>query len=217
MRNIPAPDKNEYIESLFANEGVALGEVILTLRDDEKRMQISPVEGKILHTLVRMIGAERIVEIGTLGGYSAIWMARALPEKGKLYAIESDYKKESRILNNFAHCGVSSKTELLIGRGNDVLPKLVDNGPFDVVFIDADKANYVNYLEWAEQNVRKGGLIIGDNTFLFGAVYGDNSREMPEKMVKVMQEFNRRLADSEKYTSVIMPTAEGLTVAMKEF
>lgn len=217
MRNISNPEKENYIKSVFADEGKALSEVISTLREDERHMQISPVEGKILHTLVKMVGAEKIVEIGSLGGYSAIWMARALPQEGKLYALEVDYKKETRILNNFAKCGVSGKTELMIGKAKDLLPSLEDKAPFDVVFIDADKANYVNYLDWAEQHVRKGGLIIGDNTFLFGAVYGDNTKDIAPETVKTMQEFNLRLANPEKYTSILLPTTEGLTVAVKEF
>ncbi len=216
MRNTNTA-KDHYIESTFALEDKPLSNVVFTLRLDEAHMQISPIEGKTLQTLIKMVGAKKIVEIGTLAGYSSIWMARALPEGGRLYAVEVDKTKETRILDNIKKCGVADKIELIIGKALDILPTLEQYGPFDAVFIDADKAGYVNYLEWAEQNVRKGGLIIGDNTFLFGAVYGDNSRGMKPEVIEIMQEFNERLANPAKYTSIILPTAEGMTVAVKNF
>jgi caffeoyl-CoA O-methyltransferase len=217
MRSPQYTDKETYIQSLFAPEDEPLSKVFSTLRMDEAHMQISPIEGKTLHTLVKMIGAKKIVEIGSLAGYSAIWMARALPEDGKLYAIDLDYKKEDRILKNAADCGVADKISLTIGKANEELPGINKYGPFDMVFIDADKGGYVDYLNWAEKNVRKGGLIVGDNTFLFGAVYGDNARGIAPETIEVMKEFNERLANPEKYTSIILPTAEGMTVAVKNF
>lgn len=217
MRNSHNEAKENYIKSVFAPEDEALGQVISSLREDESHMQISPIEGKILHTLVKMINAKKVVELGTLGGYSAIWMARALPEEGKLYAIEIDYKKQNRILDNLKKCNVANKIELTIGKALDILPQLEVHAPFDMVFIDADKVNYLNYLDWAERNIRPGGLIVGDNTFLFGSVYGDNSKDMNPDTVKVMQEFNARLANPEKYTSIILPTTEGMTIAVKNF
>ena len=210
-------EQYNYIKSVFAPEDKDLCEVINSLREDEAHMQISPAEGKILQTLLRAINAKKIIELGTLGGYSSIWMARALPEDGKLYAIEMDYKKEERILKNLQKCGVSNKIELTIGKANDILPSIAENAPFDAIFIDADKSNYLNYLNWAEDNIRKGGLIIGDNSFLFGSVYGDNSKKMNPETVKTMQAFNNKLANPEKYTSILLPTTEGMTVAVKEF
>lgn len=217
MRNTHASEKEKYIQSLFAPEDAPLGEVFSCLRMDEAHMQISPSEGKILHTLAKMVGAKKIVEIGCLAGYSAIWMARALPEDGKLYAFEMDKTKEARIRKNIEACGVAGKVELIIGKAGEELPGINKHGQFDMVFIDADKAGYVNYLDWAEQNVRKGGLIVGDNTFLFGAVYGDNPRNMAEPTIEIMKNFNVRLSHPEKYTSIILPTLEGMTVAVKNF
>ena len=217
MRTSHNTDKENYVGSIFAIEDSALGDVINSLREDEAHMQISPVEGKTLHMLVKMVGAAKIIELGSLAGYSAIWMARAMADGGKLYALELDYKKRRRIEENFAKCGVADKVELTIGKALEILPHLEDKAPFDIIFIDADKVNYLNYLDWAEKNIRKGGLIIGDNTFLFGAVYGDNSKDINPATVKVMQEFNLRLANPEKYTSIILPTNEGMTVAIKNF
>jgi len=217
MRTSHNPDKENYIKSIFAPEDAALASIINTLREDEAHMQISQVEGKTLHMLVKMVGAQKIVEIGSLGGYSAAWMARAMPEGGKLYALEIDYKKEKRIRENLAKCFVTNKVELIIGKGLETLTELGVHAPFDVVFIDADKVNYLHYLDWAEKHVRKGGLIIGDNTFLFGAVYGDNSKDINPQTVKIMQEFNLRLANPDKYTAIILPTNDGMTVAVKNF
>jgi hypothetical protein len=217
MRNRHHSNKENYIKSVFAQEDLALGKVISSLREDEAHMQISPVEGKILYMLVQMVGARKIIEIGTLAGYSSIWMARALPQDGRLYAIEIDYKKEARIRDNFSKCKVESKIELTIGKAIEILPKVEHLAPFDVVFIDADKVNYLNYLDWAEKNIRKGGLIIGDNSLLFGTVYGDNSRDINPQTVKIMQEFNLRLANPDKYSSIILPTSDGMTVAIKNF
>lgn len=214
MRSIQDTKQEQYIKFLFAQEDKPLAEIVSSMREDEAHMQVSPVEGKILHMLVKMIGARNILEIGTLAGYSAIWMARAIPENGRLYTIETDYKKEGRIRNNIRACGVEEKVELIIGKALDVLPDMSRHAPFDMVFIDADKANYLNYLDWAEKNVRQGGLIVGDNTFLFGAVYGDNAISVPEETIKIMQKFNTRLADSDRYTSIILPTCEGMTVAL---
>ena len=219
MRSSDNKAKEDYINSVFAQEDEALKNIIDSLREDEVKMQISPGEGKILHTLVKMTGAKKIIELGVLAGYSSTWMARALPESGKLYAIELDYKKEKRIRDNFAKCNIEDKIDLRIGKAGDVLKNLESDGPFDMIFIDADKANYLNYLDWAEKHVKRGGLIVGDNTFLFGAVYGANSlgRDLNPDTVKIMQQFNKRLADPAKYTSMLLPTTEGMTIAVKGF
>jgi len=215
---VQEPSKRiEYIRDVFAQTDNNLENVGNDLPDNEKRMQIGADEGKTLYTLARMINAKKIVEIGVLNGYSSIWMARALPDGGKLYALEKSKERAKICRDNFAKCSVAEKTEVIQGEALSNLDELSAKAPFDMVFIDADKGNYCNYLDWAEKNTRKGGLIVGDNTFLFGAVYGDNFRNQPEKTIKVMQEFNKRLSDSDKYSSIMIPTSEGMTVAVKEF
>ncbi|MDA0781950.1 MAG: O-methyltransferase [Rickettsiales bacterium] len=207
----------DYIREVFAQTDEALASVGCNLPDNEKRMQIGADEGKTLFTLARMINAQKIVEIGVLNGYSSIWLARALPEGGKLYALEKSKERAGICTRNFEKCNVADKITVIDGEALSNLDKISSHGQFDMVFIDADKANYCNYLDWAERNVRKGGLIIGDNTFLFGSVYGDNVRNQPEETIKIMQEFNSRLANIEKYSSIMIPTTEGMTVAVKEF
>ena len=216
MRNEESA-KIDYIRNVFAKEDNDLAQVGSDLNDAGRKMQIGSDEGKILHVLLKMIAAEKVIEIGVLAGYSAIWMARALPENGKLYALEKSKSRIEPISKNLENCAVADKVELIEGDALENLSKLEDKSPFDAVFIDADKANYCNYLDWAEKNVRKGGLIIGDNTLLFGSVYGDNKRNMKPVTIKIMQEFNKRLASSDNYTSIMLPTLEGMTVAIKEF
>jgi predicted O-methyltransferase YrrM len=217
MRKDTQSQRIDYIRQVFAPEDEALARVGKDLPIEEQRMQIGPDEGKILFCLARMIGVKKAVEIGVLNGYSSIWLARALPEGGKLYSLEKNYKRIQPSLANFKACGVADKIELIEDSALTTLAKLEAEAPFDLVFIDADKCNYCNYLDWAEKNVRKSGLIIGDNAFFFGAVYGDLSREANPDTIKVMQEFNRRLGDPAKYSGIMLPTAEGLTIAVKEF
>jgi predicted O-methyltransferase YrrM len=209
--------RTQYIKDVFAPEDEALANIGKDLPPQEKRMQIGADEGKILYTLAKMINAQKIVEIGVLNGYSSVWLARALPDSGKLYALEKSKERSQICHDNFIKCGVDKKAEVIAGEALSNLQKLESETPFDMVFIDADKGNYCNYLNWAEKNVRKGGLIIGDNTFLFGSVYGDNVRQQNPETIEVMHQFNSRLANPEKYSSVMIPTVEGLTVAVKEF
>lgn len=179
-------------------------------------MSVSPFEAKLLQFLIRTFKVEKIVEIGALFGYSAVAMAKALPATGKIYSIEKSEQnyKELLITDDAVEC--REQIDFILGDALDELADLQDQGPFDMVFIDANKGGYVEYLNWAEKNVKKGGLIVGDNTFLFGGVYGESrDPQMGPKQVQVMQEFNRRLADPVKYNSILIPTFEGMTVAQK--
>lgn len=210
----------QYIRDVFAQEDSELKKVSDCLNESEIVMQTNPEEGKILEFFVKLINAKKIVEIGVLAGYSTIWMARGMENDGKIYAIEKNSKRINSILNNFQSCNVSKKIELINGSADKELLNLEPKAPFDMVFIDADKAEYCNYLDWAEKNIRKGGLIIGDNTYLFGSVYGqlqESRKPPPEKTIKVMQDFNERLSNKDKYSSVLLPTFEGMTVAKKLF
>lgn len=179
-------------------------------------MSVSSSEARILQFLIRLNGVRKIVEFGTLYGYSALAMAKALPTDGKVITLEKSPEHHAAAVATFANSTVGNKIEALCGDAQDLMPKLEPQGPFDMVFIDANKAGYVDYLNWAEKNVRRGGLIVGDNTFLFGAMWNETERKnVGEAQVQVMHEFNNRLADSAKYNSALIPTVEGLTVAQK--
>ena len=124
-------------------------------------IDVSPAQGKWLHLLVRMTGARRLLEIGTLGGYSTIWMAKALPEGGRIVTIELDPHTADVARSNFARAGIADRIELRIGAALDVLPEL--EGPFDLVFIDADKVNNARYAQWGMKLGRPGTVIVCDN------------------------------------------------------
>lgn len=140
---------------------------------------VSPNQGRLLEILVRIMGARTILEIGTLAGYSTIWMARALPKNGRLVTIEIDAKHAEVARGNIAKAGVSSVVELFVGSAVDVLPRLAsDKGvPFDLIFIDADKANIPVYFEWAIKLSRQGSLIIVDNVVRDGAIIDETNAD----------------------------------------
>ena len=206
----------DYTEALFAPQDALLASILSRLPESFHSWQVSAAEGKLLQLLIGMIGAKRVVEVGTLAGYSALWMARALPEGGHLYTIGKDPAHNAIARQVFAESEESEKITLLEGDAQDMLQGLSAQAPFDMIFIDADKINYPRYLDWAEKHIRPGGLIVGDNTYLFGAVWHEKAPVGTAPATHAaMREFNARLADANKYLGMIIPTAEGMTVAMK--
>jgi predicted O-methyltransferase YrrM len=135
-------------------------------------IDVTPNQGKLLHLLARMLPARRILEIGTLGGYSTIWLARALPAEGRLITLEAEPKHAEVARANLQRAGLERVVDLRLGPALETLPKLADEGcgPFDLIFIDADKPNNAAYLSWALKLTRPGSLIIGDNVVRNGAV-----------------------------------------------
>ncbi len=153
-----------------------------------------------------------------MAGYSTIWMARALPEGGHIYTVNKDPEHVKMANGFFARCECADRITQLSGDAHLVLPELAGKAPFDMVFIDADKISYPAYLDWAEQNIRKGGLIVADNSLLGGAAAEDAPPAgIPVTRWKNIRFFNERLADKNKYNASIIPTKEGLSVAIKLF
>jgi predicted O-methyltransferase YrrM len=142
-------------------------------------ISVSPSQGKLLHLLARAQGARTILEIGTLGGYSAIWLARALPPGGRLITLEAEPRHAEVARGNLAHAGLADVAEVRVGPAQDTLPQLVaaGDGPFDLIFIDADKAGYPDYLSWSVRLSRPGSMIIADNIVRGGAVADPASRD----------------------------------------
>ena len=136
------------------------------------QIDVSPAQGKFLHLLARMIGARRILEIGTLGGYSTIWLARALPEGGRVISLEADTRHAEVARRNIEQAGLAGRVEIRVGRALDTLPLLEAEraGPFDFIFIDADKPNNPHYLKWSLKLARPGAVIVCDNVIRDGAV-----------------------------------------------
>ena len=129
-------------------------------------IQVSPPQGKMLHILARLVGARNILEIGTLGGYSTIWMARALPPGGKLLTLEASEKHAEVARGNFARAGLNNRIELRLGKGLDLLPRVSEErrGPFDLIFLDANKSDMAEYFDWAVRLSRPGSVIVADNS-----------------------------------------------------
>ena len=143
------------------------------------QIDVSPAQGKFLHLLAKLIGARRILEIGTLGGYSTIWLARGLAEGGRVISLEADAKHARAARENIARAGLSDRVEIRLGRALDTLPSVEAGGlgPFDLIFIDADKPNNPGYLQWALKLARPGAVIVCDNVIRDGAVADAASRD----------------------------------------
>ncbi|HUZ93781.1 MAG TPA: O-methyltransferase [Edaphobacter sp.] len=142
-------------------------------------IDVAPNQGKLLHLLARIAGAKKILEIGTLGGYSTTWLARALPEDGRLITLEFDAKHAEVARKNIARAGLDKLVTVRQGAALDTLPLLVEEGegPFDLIFIDADKKNIPNYLTWSLKLSRKGTLILVDNVIRDGEVIDASSED----------------------------------------
>ncbi|MBK1623258.1 O-methyltransferase [Afifella marina] len=146
---------------------------------DLPAIDVSPAQGKLLHLLARMAGAKRILEIGTLGGYSTIWLARALPDDGRLVSLEAAEEHAVVARANIVRAGLAEKVEIRVAPALEILPRLVEEGqePFDFIFIDADKPNNPAYLTWALKLSRPGTVILGDNVVRDGKVRDPQSSE----------------------------------------
>ncbi len=163
---------DRYIDELFAPEDEVLtGALARSKAAGLPDIQVSAGQGKFLYLLAKLVGAKRILELGTLGGYSTIWLARALPEDGKLTTLEYEPRHAEVARANIAAAGLADKVEVVVGTATETLPDVIDRaGPFDLVFVDADKNNYPNYLREIMRGVRSGSLILGDNVVRRGGV-----------------------------------------------
>jgi predicted O-methyltransferase YrrM len=140
-------------------------------------ISVTAAQGKLLHLLVRMLGARKVLEIGTLAGYSTIWMARALPPGGKLISLEYEPRHAEVARSNIERAGVSALIEVRVGEALKTLPALESEGPFDLIFIDADKENNAGYFQWALKLSRPGSVIIVDNVVREGKVADPDSTD----------------------------------------
>jgi caffeoyl-CoA O-methyltransferase len=170
-------------------------------------IQVGPSEGKLLGLLLRLAGARKVVEVGTLAGYSAIHLARALPPEGHLWSIEFSAEHAAVARRNLEAAGLAGRVTVVEGAALDMLPTLEQHGPFDAVFIDADKINYDGYGRWAIRNLRTGGLMLGDNAVYFGKLLGE------EPAAAAMRRFHEEAA--RQMDTVCIPTPDGLLVGIK--
>jgi len=192
-------------------------------------IRIGAFEGRILECLLRACGAKRGLEIGTLGGYSASWLLRGLPEDGHLTSVELDPRRAARAQAHFEELGEGSRIRVLAGDAKDLFEnELKDFNNLDFVFIDADKASYPFYIDACVPRLRKGGLLLADNAFIWGAMnfLGIDPEKLPPSLQRGYHEYSRpqfegmslawqKLASHPELRSVILPTGEGLGLAVK--
>jgi caffeoyl-CoA O-methyltransferase len=203
---------SSYITGLFAAEdpelsAIRAGAVEQGLPD----IGISPEEGRFLAFLVQTCQARLVIEIGTLAGYSAAWMARALPAGVRLISLEKSARHAAVARANMVRLNLDDRVEIRQGEAQQLMDRLDSLAPFDMVFIDAEKSGYPAYYAWALRNLRPGGLVAAHNALWGGAVVGEYSGEAIDQM----KSFNRLVAADPQVTSTIFPAGDGTLVAVK--
>ena len=178
-------------------------------------IQVGAMDGLHLELLARAAAAVRAVEIGTLGGYSGVCLLRGMGPRGRLDTFEREPRHAEVARASFERAGVAAQVRLHLGSALDLLPSIEADGPFDLVFIDADKSGYPAYLAWAERTLRVGGLLLADNTFAFGHVHDPASAGEDRAAAEALARFSERLAGGGRFRATLLPTAEGLSLGVK--
>jgi predicted O-methyltransferase YrrM len=177
---------------------------------------VSAMEGRILESLARASGAKKAVEIGALYGYSAHWIARGLPDNGRLYSLEKDPACVNAAKDAMEVSALSRKVTVMEGPALDSLKTLSKLAPFDYCFIDADHENYPAYLRWAAANLRPGGLVLAGSAFLKGRLAYDGADAAANAAARSMREFFHVLFDADRFVSAsVIPTGDGLALGVK--
>jgi predicted O-methyltransferase YrrM len=195
---------DDYFAGLFVGDDVELQGVIASCeRAGLPPIAVSPVQGKLLNLLVRMNGARRVLEVGTLGGYSAIWMARALPAGGRLITLEIDEHHANVARANVNAAGVGDLVKIRVGAALETLSNMSGEAPFDLIFIDADKRNNPRYIDYALRYSHVGSVILVDNVVRDGAVLDEHSSD-PD--VRGTRELLRELATNPRLYGTALQT-----------
>ncbi|MBG9376627.1 O-methyltransferase [Panacibacter sp. DH6] len=209
---------DQYICNLVAQEDEALQATVESITNNNiPQISISAGQGKFLQVMARLCNAKKILELGTLAGYSTIWMARALPKDGKLISLEYEALHAKVATENISHAGLGDVVEIRLGSAIDLLPVLKQEGHvFDMIFIDADKPPYAEYFQWALQLSHPGTLIIADNVIREGKVLESDHED---ERVRGVDRFNRLLAETKSVTASIIQTVgakehDGMAIAV---
>lgn len=208
-----------YIADLFVPADPALDAALQASQSAGlPAIQVSPPQGKLLYLLARLISARRILEIGTLGGYSTIWLGRGLTAGGRLISLESEPRHAEVARQNIARAGLASRVEVRLGMALDTLPQIAAEGagPFDLIFIDADKASYPAYLEWALRLSRPGTLLLADNVVRDGTII---DAECTNANLQATRRFNALLAADKRVSATVLQVVgvkgyDGLALAV---
>lgn len=216
MRSEEATSSLKFLEKLFAgeNESHKLSQEKMAPSFKEG-MSISATEGAILKFLIQSHNYKKAVEIGCFAAYSSIWIAEGLGDKSSLHTFE--YNKEHAVMAQEVIDSYKGECAIKLHQGDarEALKTIEKEAPFDFVFIDANKSAYTQYLEWAYDNIRVGGMIVGDNTLLYGEVGKDKPEKVSNGQWKGMRSFNETLADRSKFKSCFVPTSEGMSIGIK--
>jgi predicted O-methyltransferase YrrM len=212
---------DEFIgETIVAEDEALRGAVEAAEAAGLPAIQVSPPQGKLLELLVRLVGAKNVLEFGTLGGYSAILMARGLPEDGRLITLEAKPEYAEVAQRSIERAGVGDRVEIRVGPALEILPELERDGadPFDLVFIDADKVNTPNYFRWALDHSRPGGLIVADNVVRDGALAEATS---PDAAVKAQRALHEMVGEEPRVSATTIQTVgvkgyDGFLIALVE-
>jgi len=197
---------DDYFDDLFLPEDQALTQALI---DSDaaglEQIAVAPNQGKLLYIMAKLSQAKRILEIGALGGYSTLWMAKALPDGGKLVTLEIDDNCAKTAQKNIERAGLQDKVEIRLGPALYLMNDMVEKGeqPFDFIFIDADKENYPGYFEYSMKFAKKGTLIIADNVVRQGAVIDPES---PDTRVQGVRQFNELVAAEPRVTTTVIQT-----------
>ncbi len=211
---LPALAFEEYIEEGFASEDGLLRELRRELgRRGMPVIQVPPVSARALQVLVAAAGARRVVEVGTLVGYSAIWMARALPADGRLVTLERDEERAELAKEFIQRAGLAERVEVRVGEARELLEAMDEEGDVDLVFVDADKDGNPMYADEAARLLRPGGTLVVDNALWRGGVLDPPGAMDPE--ARLISEFNGRMASDERFLSTILTVGDGLLVAVR--
>lgn len=200
---------DEYVAGLLAPQDEALTAALSASENAGlPAIQVSPPQGKLLHLLAQTLGAESILEFGTLGGYSTIWLARALPDGGRLITLEADPRYAEVARENIVCAGLVDRVDLRVGPALDLLPALEAEGagPFDLTFIDADKVHSPDYFAWALERSRPGSLIVADNVVRDGQL-ADAGSEDPA--IQAQRRLHEMLAAEPRVSATTIQTVGG--------
>ena len=176
------------------------------------QIAVAPFDGLHLEVLTRALAPRRAIEIGALGGYSGVCILRGLPPEGRLDTFELSEEHAKVARESYAKNGFAARSTVHVGPALENLQAIAKEGPFDLVFIDADKTGYPAYLDWAARNLRAGGVVLADNAFAWGGVADAKTRDAGAKALRA---FNDQLANDGKFRATMLPTAEGLAMGVR--
>ncbi len=211
-----SPELARWAEGVFAPEDRVLREI----RERSAAAGLPPIQvgrfdGLHLEVLARAAGARKAVEIGTLGGYSGVCLLRGMGPGGFLHTFEREPRHAEVARQSFERAGVAGRVRIHLGPALERLGDVAGDGPFDLVFVDADKQHYPDYLAWAEEHLRPGGLLLADNAFGFGHIHDPGYSGEDARSMEPLRRFVERLARGGRFRATMIPTEEGLAMGVK--